>query len=236
MYNNGMCGRFTLRTAPAELVEIFRLLREPELAPRYNIAPTQKVAVVRPAEGAARELTLMHWGLIPSWSKDPKMGARLINARGETVADKPSFRSAFKRRRCLIPADGFYEWAQTDGNTKQPLLIGLKNGSPFAFAGLWEHWEGEGRPVESCTIITTHANELLRPIHDRMPVILPEERYDAWLDSDNDGRERLQEFLVPFPADELAFVAVSTAVNNPRNDSPDCVKPLPHVDSLFPQP
>ena len=135
VYNNAMCGRFTLRTAPAELVEIFRLLQKPELAPRYNIAPTQNVAVVRDAEGVARELTAMHWGLIPSWSKDPKMGARLINARAETVADKPSFRTAFKRRRCLIPADGFYEWAKTGGKAKQPLLIGLKDGSPFAFAG-----------------------------------------------------------------------------------------------------
>lgn len=222
-----MCGRFTLRTPPAELVEIFRLLREPPLQASYNIAPTQPVAVVRQTD-RARELTMMHWGLIPSWSKDPKTGARMINARADTVATKPSFRSAFKRRRCLIAADGFYEWKKLDAKSKQPYYIGLKKWGPFGFAGLWESWHGdEGTEIESCTIITTDANDLLREVHDRMPVILPEESYDAWLDPKQSDADELQSLLVQYPSNEMTFYPISTLVNNPRNNSPDCIKQVP---------
>ena len=221
-----MCGRFTLRLSPSELAEIFRLLREPEIGPRYNIAPAQPVAVVRP-EGKFRDLSLMRWGLIPSWSKDEKIGARLINARAETVAEKPSFRDAFKKRRCLIPADGFYEWKQLDGKVKQPFFIGLRKDDPFAFAGLWEHWTGpNGTAVESCTIITTDANERLAELHNRMPVILHEDDYDRWLDPQNKQLEELQSLLVPYPAAEMRTYPVSQLVNSPKNDVPDCAEPV----------
>jgi putative SOS response-associated peptidase YedK len=219
-----MCGRFTLRTPAVDLVEIFQLLHMPELTPRYNIAPTQPVAVVR-QEGKQRELSLLHWGLIPSWSKDPKLGASLINARAETVATKPAFRTAFKRRRCLIPVDGFYEWKKTEGKTKQPYYIRLSKEGPFAFAGLWEHWEGpDSSAVESCTIITTEANDLLRPWHDRMPVILPEEEYARWLDPKLEDAGTLTGLLKPYPPSEMTAYPVSTLVNNPRNESPRCIE------------
>ena len=217
-----MCGRFTLRVSPAELAEAFELLRRPELKSRYNIAPTQPVAVIRSA-GSGRDLSLMHWGLIPSWSKDPSIGARMINARAETVATKPSFRSAFKQRRCLIPADGFYEWKKTGAKTKQPFLIGLRSGEPFAFAGLWEHWKGNDSEIDSCTIITGEPNEVAAEVHDRMPVILTPEDYDRWLDPKNTATDELQSLLVSYPAEEMAARPVSTRVNNPRNDVPECV-------------
>jgi len=221
-----MCGRFTLRASPRELVEMFELFREPELVPRYNIAPTQQVAAVRRGE-RGRELTLLHWGLVPSWSKDPRMGARMINARSETVAEKPSFRSAFRRRRCLIPANGFYEWKKLGSRAKQPVLITLEDDLPFAFAGLWEHWHGPDRTeMESCTIITTEANELLREVHDRMPVILPARDYNRWLDPRTDQREEIEPLLVPYPADAMKYHPVSTLVNNPRNEAPECIEPL----------
>jgi putative SOS response-associated peptidase YedK len=219
-----MCGRFTLRTPASDLVEIFHLLRMPELAPRYNIAPTQPVAAVRQI-GQNRELSLFQWSLIPSWAKDPRMGAQMINARAESIATKPSFRSAFKRRRCLIPADGFYEWQQTGAKAKQPFYIRLAKDRPFAFAGLWERWEGaDSTAVESCTIITTDANELLRPLHDRMPVILPEQEYDRWLDPPLDDPVKLQALLKPDPAEEMTAYPVSTFVNSPRNESPRCIE------------
>lgn len=228
-----MCGRFTLRTSPAQLVEIFQLLREPVFKPRYNIAPTQPIAVVRQSE-TSRELSLLHWGLIPSWSKDPKMGARMINARSDTVATKPSFRAAFKRRRCLIAADGFYEWKKLDAKNKQPMYIRLKSDEPFAFAGLWEAWHGgDGTEIESCTIITTDANDLLREVHDRMPVILPEEAYGTWLNPKESDAETLQALLVPYAPDEMTFFPISTLVNSPRNDSPECIKPAGTQQSLF---
>ncbi len=219
-----MCGRFTLRLSPVELTEIFQLLREPENRPRYNIAPTQPVVVVVNDDGF-REARPMRWGLIPSWSKDEKIGARLINARSETVAEKPSFRAAFKRRRCLIPADGFYEWKKLSAKAKQPYFIGMKNGDPFAFAGLWEQWTGpDEKPVESCTIITTEANELLADLHNRMPVILAEEDYDRWLDPKVQDADALQSLMVPYPAKEMHTYPVSTLVNSPKNDVAECVK------------
>ncbi|MFQ5732103.1 MAG: SOS response-associated peptidase [Planctomycetaceae bacterium] len=218
-----MCGRFTLRLTPAELADVFRLLREPEWTPRFNIAPTQSVAVLRP-EGTGFGFSLMRWGLIPSWAKDLKIGPRLINARAETVAEKPAFRSAFKRRRCLIPADGFYEWKAGDGKTKQPYLIGLRGDSPFAFAGLWERWTPpDGVPVESCTIITTEPNELCREVHDRMPAILHVDDYDRWLDPRAHDADALRSLLVSYPAAEMRMHPVGRLVNNARNEDPACV-------------
>lgn len=219
-----MCGRYTLRLTPSELAEFFDLFRQPEFGPRYNIAPTQQVAVIRQSDGN-RELSEMRWGLIPSWAKDEKIGSRMINARSETAAEKPSFRAAFRRRRCLIPADGFFEWQKVEGG-KQPYLIGLLNDRPFAFAGLWERWEHpQGDAIESCTILTTTPNELLADIHDRMPVILSDDAYDPWLDPTCDP-DALQELLTPYPPDELQMTPVSTVVNNPRNDVPECVEPV----------
>ncbi|REJ71686.1 MAG: SOS response-associated peptidase [Planctomycetota bacterium] len=221
-----MCGRFTLRASPLELAEVFELLREPVAIPRFNIAPTQSVAVVRAGE-AGRELSQVRWGLIPSWAKDEKIGSRLINARGETVAEKPSFRSAFKRRRCLVPADGFYEWKKLDDRSKQPYFIGMAGDEPFAFAGLWEHWtDPGGKEVESCTIITTEANELLAELHDRMPVILHEQDYDQWLDPQEAEKDRLLGLLVPYESSALRAYPVSRLVNSPRNDVAECVKPI----------
>ncbi|MGD8725986.1 MAG: SOS response-associated peptidase, partial [Gemmatimonadales bacterium] len=166
------------------------------------------------------------WGLIPSWAKDPTIGNRMINARAETVATKPAFEGAFKHRRCLIPADGFYEWQKT-GSRKQPYYIGRRDGSVFAFAGLWERWADEGHdPIETFTIITTTPNDLLAPIHDRMPVILPTDRYDEWLDPANTETEALQSLLGPAPAADLTATPVSTYVNSPHNEGPECVRPL----------
>jgi putative SOS response-associated peptidase YedK len=218
-----MCGRFTLRTPARDLVEIFELLREPELSPRYNIAPTQRVAVVRQS-GKDREFAAMRWGLVPSWSKDPKAGPPLINARGETVATKPSFRTAFKRRRCLIPADGFYEWQKTDSKTKIPHYIRMAKDRPFAFAGLWECRQGnDGSALESCTIVTTEANDLMRPLHDRMPVILPEETFAQWLDPKNEDVPELEALLRPYSSTEMTAFPITTLVNSPRNDCPECI-------------
>jgi putative SOS response-associated peptidase YedK len=199
-----MCGRFTqFHSAPA-IAQVFELLDVPELTPHYNIAPTQAIAaVVQPASNPQRELRFFRWGLLPSWSKDPTIGARLINARSETVAEKPSFRAAFKYRRCLIPADGFYEW-QRQERKKQPFYFHLQDHRPFAFAGLWEHWQSpDGSEIETCTILTTTANELLEPIHDRMPVILPAENYTIWLDPDLQTAKPLQPLLRPYPAVEM---------------------------------
>ncbi len=227
-----MCGRFTLRTPASQLVEIFQLLREPQLPLRYNIAPTQPVATVRAVDNR-RELSQLHWGLIPSWAKDPKMGARMINARAETVSSKPSFRSAFRRRRCLIPADGFYEWKKT-GGAKQPMYIHLRDNGPFAFAGLWERWEAaDGSEIESCTIITTEPNELLSSVHNRMPVILSEDDYDPWLDDKLQDPEQLQPLLKTYPGEEMAFTPVSTFVNSPRNDTSACIQPAGEDGTLF---
>jgi len=221
-----MCGRYNLRTTPAELREVFELFREPDWPqPRYNMAPTQTVLAIRFDEHATpREPALLRWGLIPSWAKDTKIGNSLINARADTIATKPSFRSAFKRRRCLIPASGFYEWQKRDDG-KQPYQIAMRSGKPFAFAGLWEQWEKGDGPIESCAIITTEANDLMAPLHDRMPVILRPDDYDAWLDPASDAGA-LQGLLQPYPDDDLTAYPVSKVVNNPRNDRPECVAPM----------
>lgn len=222
-----MCGRYSFTQVAEALADKFQVKEVPPLSPRYNIAPTQQIATVSVnSESSERQLKMLRWGLIPSWAKDVKMGAKLINARAETVAEKPAFRAAFKKRRCLILADGFYEW-QTQNGEKQPFYFRLENGETFAFAGLWEHWEkGEGEPIESCTILTTEANELMRPIHDRMPVILEAKNYEQWLDPEAKKIELLQSFLQPYPSEEMSAYPVSTKVNNPKNDRAECIQPI----------
>lgn len=222
-----MCGRFTLIAPGEAIAEQFGLPEPLALAPRYNIAPTQPVAAVRRLrDSGRRELALFTWGLIPSWAKDISTGVGMINARAETVAEKPAFRAAYKYRRCLIPTSGFYEWQKT-GRQKQPYFIHLLNEDPFAFAGLWEHWQGpDGSEIESCTILTTEANEMMRPLHDRMPVILDLQDYELWLDPSVQNGERLQPLLRPYPAELMAAYPVSTLVNSPHNDDPRCLTPL----------
>ena len=222
-----MCGRYTLKAGGQELSDLFGLSEEPKIEPRYNIAPTQQIAVVlENASNGGRALEMMHWGLIPSWAKDPSIGSRMINARAETVSDKPSYRSAFKRRRCLIVADGFYEWKKTEDG-KQPYYLRLGSGGPFGFAGLWEGWSMEGgEETRSATIITTEPNEVAAEVHNRMPVILPPDMYDAWLEPENDDREELLSMLAPYPAEEMEAYPVSKRVNRPANDEPGVLEPV----------
>jgi putative SOS response-associated peptidase YedK len=220
-----MCGRYTLTTPPDVLARAFCVPSVPPLPPRYNVAPTQPVLIVRKA--ADREAELARWGLIPSWAADPSIGNRLINARAETVADKPSFRAAFRQRRCLVPATGLYEW-QKQGKYKQPYHVRRKDGEPFAFAGLWERWqEPGGEPIDSCTILTTEANDLMRPLHDRMPVILAPVDYDRWLDQGRHDREELCSLLAPCPSELLVAFPVSSYVSNAKNEGPKCLEPVP---------
>ena len=222
-----MCGRFTLTADMNILQESFPWLNIPEgLGPRYNIAPTQPVAVV-PNDGK-NKLDFFTWGLIPSWSKDPKIGSRMINARAETLAEKPSFRTAFKRRRCLILADGFYEWWQEGkGLPKTPMYIKLASSKPFAFAGLWESWNSkDGSNILSCTIITTRPNAMVEKIHNRMPVILPDDTYPLWLEQGEADTTRLSDLLVPYTKEEMVAYPVSRAVNSPQNDSLVNVQPI----------
>ncbi len=205
---------------------MFPWLNVPDnLEPRYNVAPSQPVAVV-PNDGE-NQLDFFVWGLIPSWAKDPKIGYRMINARAETVDQKPSFKAAFRRRRCLVLADGFFEWKRDPGSkSKTPMYIKLKSGDPFGMAGLWEIWHnGDGSEVRSCTIITTEPNELLSEIHDRMPVILPEERYQLWLTPDECDPAELKPLLIPFASDQMMVYPVSRLVNNPANDVAACLEP-----------
>ena len=220
-------------TTPVEGVrQVFGFLERPNLAARYNIAPTQEVPAVRlePAEAggaAARHLVMLRWGLIPVWAKDKAIGSRMINARAETVAEKPSFRAAFAKRRCLIVADGFYEWRKEAGANKQPYRAAMADGRPFGFAGLWEHWTdtSDGTRVESCTIVTTEANELLKPIHSRMPVIVDPADFEAWLDVAlaPDGARAL---LRPYPAGRMTVYPVSPRVNSVANDDAALIEPL----------
>jgi putative SOS response-associated peptidase YedK len=224
-----MCGRFALSTPDHILAELFQLLRMPSLQPRYNIAPAQPVAVVRSVpEGSGREMTVCRWGLVPSWAKDPAIGARMINARAEGVAEKPSFRGPLRSKRCLIPADGFYEWAKA-GTRKQPHFITMKDGSPFAFAGLWDAWAApDGSALETCAIVTTAPNEVVAPIHDRMPAILERKDYGRWLSRDALVAELLT-LLRPYPAGAMKAYPVGLDVNTPRNDGPSCRAPRPDV-------
>lgn len=222
-----MCGRYTLKVDKKQLAETFTDFEFPaEMPQRYNIAPTQPVAVV--ANNGENKVDFFVWGLIPSWAKDPAIGSRMINARSETLAEKPSFKAAYKRRRCLVLADGFYEWKKEPGSkTKTPMYLQLESQQPFAFAGLWESWHnGDGSHILSCTIITTGPNQLVAPIHNRMPVILPPAAYADWLDPAERDPAGLQSLLQPYPAEAMTAHPVSRAVNNPRNDTPECITPL----------
>ncbi len=221
-----MCGRYSL-TSPLQAIRaLFGFPEQPNLAARYNIAPTQDVASVRLGDDGARHFAWLRWGLIPFWAKDPSIGNKMINARAESIAEKPAFRAAFKRRRCLIAADGFYEWKKTpDG--KQPYRIHRKDGQAFGFAGLWESWgpRDSETPIESCTIITTAANAVLAPLHHRMPVILDPENFGLWLDPATPAAE-LSTLLRPAPDALLTHLAVSRRVNNVANDDPSVIEPI----------
>ncbi len=224
-----MCGRFSLTanlTTVAQRFGVRTATAESAVwVPSYNIPPTKPVIVVN--DDGTRSLTEMRWGLIPSWAKDPSIGNRMINARAETVATKPAFRVSLRKRRCLIVADGFYEW-QKQGRSKQPYHIALKTGEPFGFAGLWDSWTApDGEEIKTCTIITTEANDLLKLIHDRMPVILTREAEDIWLDPAIQDPTRLLPLLTPYPAEAMVAYPVSTKVNNPAHDSQECIIPLP---------
>ncbi len=222
-----MCGRFTSKANPEEIKKEFKVgkLNPTLFEPRYNIAPTKIIPAVLETEGE-RIVNALRWGLIPSWAKDGKIGSKMINARAETLAEKPSFRNAFRSRRCIIPASGFYEWAKKGTGAKQPFYFYLKDKEVFGFAGLWEEWldKESGELVETCTIITTEANEILEPVHDRMPVILKPAEYDLWLDEKEKDTERLQKLLVPYPSNEMGSHAVSKAVNSPAYDSPELIE------------
>lgn len=220
-----MCGRFTQISSSADMAKAFDLAHVPHLEPRYNIAPTQQVAtILRSNSKSEREFKWLRWGLIPHARKERSIGNKLINARGETVAQKPSFRSAFRRSRCLIIASGFYEWQRAE-NRKQPFYIQQIDRLPFALAGLWSNWQSpEVETISTCTIITTEANEIMIPIHKRMPVILESTDYDLWLDPTVQQPELLQPLLQPYNSDKLKAYPISTLVNNPRNDSPECLK------------
>lgn len=223
-----MCGRFYLDTPPKRLLKHFSLQQMPLLTARFNIAPSQDIAAIREGE-VGRELVMLRWGLIPHWAKEEKTKFSMINARAETVATKPAYRTAFRQRRCLVPASGFIEWQPTDRG-RQPYAVRLKDTDLFAFAGLWEHWEGaDGKTIESCTIIVTDANELLQPIHDRMPVILDPDDYDDWLGHEAVETEHLLSLLRPYPAKQMILYPVSKRVNNPKNDDLECIKPVSQV-------
>jgi putative SOS response-associated peptidase YedK len=222
-----MCGRFALATEKNILDMLYDLeIRTGfNLVPRYNIAPSQQVPVVRlsPVDGR-RELALLKWGLVPFWADDPTIGSKMINARAETVADKPSFRDAFKKRRALVPASGFYEWKKTD-SSKQPYYITTKGNRPFSLAGLWETWNKGSETLETFTILTTDPNPLVAELHNRMPVIIPQEGYKLWLAPAADPAA-LKSMLAPYPKGELQFYPVSPLVNNPSNDNPGLIEPL----------
>ncbi len=224
-----MCGRFTLHHTADEIVERFEAEVAPLLEPRYNIAPSQPVAVV--TQDGTREVAQFQWGLIPSWAKDPKIGGRMINARSETLAEKPAYRTALTRRRCLIPADGFYEWKEADNPAeggKTPMYFRRQDDALFAFAGLWDEWHApDGSPLRSCTIITGTPNPLVAPVHDRMPIILRPENESAWLDAGLRDSDALLSLLAPYPADVMEAYVVSRQVNTPAVDTPECIRPIP---------
>jgi putative SOS response-associated peptidase YedK len=226
-----MCGRFTLTTEPGVVARRFGAppAEGGGTTPRYNIAPTQTVVTV--TEDGERHLEQMHWGLVPRWAKDPKIGSRLINARAETLAQKPTFRESLRRQRCLLPADGFYEWVAGPDGTRRPLRISLASGEPFAFAGLWDEWvppagEEQGARLRTCTIITTTPNDLMAQVHQRMPVILRPEAEALWLDPAITDPEQLVPLLAAYPAEALVLQPVSPLVNSPANDSAQLLLPL----------
>ncbi len=229
-YVGVVCGRYAMTSSAQALADVFSVEELPEVLPRYNIAPTTQVPAVVVDDEGTRRLSLFKWGLVPSWAKDAKGSARLINARAETVATKPSFRAAFKRRRLLVVADGFYEWERIGTGRaakKIPHLVQLKDGVPFGMAGLWERWidPETDEEIRSCTIVTTEGNALMKPIHDRMPVILPKVHWERWLDPGLQDKDQLQEMLVPFDPEGMQERRVSTRVGNVRNQGPDVQEP-----------
>jgi putative SOS response-associated peptidase YedK len=229
-----MCGRYSITSPPEAIQRVFQVPELPNLPARYNVAPTQEVPAVRvetgPEDDGGRHLVQLRWGLIPFWADDPAIGSRMINARAESAPDKPAFRAAFRRRRCLVVADGFYEWQAParKGGRKQPYRIQLASGAPFGFAGLWERWTNpeDQRVVESCTILTTDANDLLKPIHPRMPVMLSPEHFGVWLDPETDV-ETARGLLGPYPDASLTVYPISTRVNAVAHDDPAVIDPLP---------
>ncbi len=230
-----MCGRYTVTSAPEAIRALFGYSEQPNFPPRYNVAPTQPIAIVRLIDGK-RQFALVRWGLLPSWVKDPKNFTLLINARGESVTEKPAFRAAMKRRRCLIPADGFYEWKVT-GARKQPHYVRAKSHGPIAFAGLWETWAGpNGEELETAAIVTTRANETLKSLHERMPVIVPPDAFALWLDCANVDAETAAALIAPAPEAQLEAYEVSTAVNRTANDNPTLVERFIATDEVEPVP
>lgn len=222
-----MCSRYSLTSPPEAVRSYFGAFVREEFPPRYNIAPTQPVHIVRNDHKGARELVLVRWGLIPSWVKQPAEFSTLINARSEGAGEKPSFRAALRHRRCLVPTDGFYEWTGEKGE-KQPHLVRRKGGGLFAMAGLWEHWIGaDGSEIETMAILTVAANSAIRPIHDRMPAIVARDAFDFWLDTRSGKADLAQAVLQPAPAGLLEIIPVSRRLNNPRNEGPDLLGPLP---------
>lgn len=220
-----MCARYTLSVPPQLVATLFGVVEVPALRPRYNIAPGQPAPVVR-LQGGARTLVMLRWGLVPSWAEDPKIGYKLINARSEEADAKPSFRAAFRRRRCLIPADGFYEWKDLGGR-KQPYYLRLRSREPFALAGLWERWQGQsGEEIESFTVLTTEPNPLVAEIHNRMPVILQPEHYTTWLNEEEQDARALKPLLGPLDASLMEAYPVDPRVNRPQNDDPHCIEPM----------
>jgi putative SOS response-associated peptidase YedK len=219
-----MCGRYSITTAPEAMRRLFGYPEQPNFPPRYNVAPTQPIPIVRLSDGK-RRYALVRWGLLPAWVKDPRGFSLLINARGESVLDKPAFRNAMKRRRCLIPADGFYEW-KNEGKLRRPFYAHPKDGEPMALAGLWETWTGpNGEEMDTAVIVTTQANRTLSSLHDRMPVIVPPEAFDFWLDCDKVDAVTATALFTPAPEDLLAVHEVSAAVNKVANDTPELIGP-----------
>ncbi|MEO2004925.1 MAG: SOS response-associated peptidase [Candidatus Poribacteria bacterium] len=220
-----MCGRFVTTFDPEMIQRLFDLSDAPEIPERYNVTPTQPIYAVRMGQGGVRESAYLQWGLIPSWAKDMSMGARMINARSETVAEKPSFKAAFKRRRCIVPITGFYEWQKVSGG-KQPHFIRSVDGEPLALAAIWEVWtKGEEAYIESCALLTTDANETLAPVHHRMPVILDPDVWDIWLDPALEKPSDVLPLLGPCPDEQIEAYPVSRYVNSPRNDDAKCIEP-----------
>ncbi|MBT8441008.1 MAG: SOS response-associated peptidase [Gammaproteobacteria bacterium] len=219
-----MCGRFAFYSPHEAVQDIFGVDFPAPLEARYNIAPSSFVVALRAGGDETLEPAVLKWGLVPSWAKDPAIGNRMINARAETAHEKPSFRSAFKRRRCVILADGFYEWHR-EGDHKTPYFIALPERRPFGMAGLWEHWQdSEGSELQTCTILTTAANDAIKPLHDRMPIILPAEGVRRWCGHAGDERAAAHAFLAENDNDRIVYWPVSTVVNNPRNDGPDLIE------------
>lgn len=223
-----VCGRFAFFAPPHALAEYFGVAEVPSLTPRYNVAPTQLVAAIRGDAEGRRRIAMLRWGLVPYWAKDPSIGNRLINARAETVDSKPAFREAFSRRRCLVPASGFYEWGETPLG-KRPYFVSLADGGPMGLAALWESWRRGTESVESCAIITTDANALLASVHGRMPVLLSSQDSESWLSRETSVEDALG-LLKPAPSGDFQLWRVSRRVNDPGNDGPDLVAPLPHPE------